>query len=248
MIDPGPPAGPAAAWYPDPTGRYEHRFYNGRAWTADVSRAGVRGIDPLGVEPAAAEPPRDGRATAALVLGVVAATTAWMPFLFVVGVVCAVLAICFGVAAMRRRPRDRRGFAGAGVVLGAVAIPLAAVGVWLSAAVLDVVDRYQNPPAHSIELTACAVDVDTSTPATLHVAGTITNTDDHAGAYRIRVEAATGGGRREQLVFEVDSLQPGNSARFDRTESLTAYDADGTAPQCEVTDVTGPLPFGVDIE
>ncbi len=246
MTDPGPPAGPAAAWYPDPTGRYEHRFYNGRAWTADVSRGGVRGVDPLGVEPPAAEAPRDGRATAALVLGVVAATTAWMPLLFVAGVVCGVLAICFGVAAMRRRPRDRRGFAGAGVVLGAVAIPLAAVGVWLSAAVLGVVDRYQNPPAHSIAVTACAVD--DSTSPTLRVAGTITNTDDHAGAYRIRVEAATGGGRREQLVFEVDSLQPGDSAQFDRTESLAASDADGTAPQCRVTDVTGPLPFGVDIE
>ena len=138
------------------------------------------------------------------------------------------------------------GFAGAGVVLGAVAIPLAAVGVWLSSAVLGVVDRYQNPPAHSIEITACAVD-DSASP-TLRVAGTITNTDDHAGAYRIRVEAATGGGRREQLVFEVDSLQPGAAAQFDRTESLTASDADGTAPQCRVTDVTGPLPFGVDIE
>ena len=118
--------------------------------------------------------------------------------------------------------------------------------MWLSAAVLGVVDRYQNPPAHSIAVTACAVD--DSTSPTLRVAGTITNTDDHAGAYRIRVEAATGGGRREQLVFEVDSVQPGDSAQFDRTEPLAASDTDGTAPQCRVIDVTGPLPFGLDIE
>jgi hypothetical protein len=248
VIDPSPPAGPPAAWYPDPTGRYEHRFYNGRTWTADVSRAGVRGFDPLGVEPAPAEPHHDRRATAALVLGVVAATTAWMPFLFVVGVVCAVLAICFGVAAMRRRPRDRRGFAAAGLVLGAVAVPLAAVGVWLSAVVLGVVDRYLDPPSHAIELTTCAVDGGVGTPATLHVAGTITNTDDHAGAFRVRVEATIGGGRRERLVFELEPLPAGHSMAFERTEPLTAYEADGTAPQCEVTDVTGPLPFGVDVE
>ena len=57
-----------------------------------------------------------------------------------------------------------------------------------------------------------------------------------------------GGGRREQLVFEVDSVRPGDSAQFERTEPLAASDTDGTAPQCRVTDVTGPLPFGVDIE
>ena len=32
--------GPAAGWHPDPTGRHELRYWDGRQWTADVSDAG----------------------------------------------------------------------------------------------------------------------------------------------------------------------------------------------------------------
>ena len=35
-------------WYPDPTGRFEYRFYNGQQWTADVSVNGHRSVDPFG--------------------------------------------------------------------------------------------------------------------------------------------------------------------------------------------------------
>jgi hypothetical protein len=34
-----------AGWYPDPTGRHEHRFWDGNAWTLDVADDGVAGID-----------------------------------------------------------------------------------------------------------------------------------------------------------------------------------------------------------
>ncbi len=34
------PAVPAD-WYPDPSGRYEHRYWDGSKWTDNVSRAGV---------------------------------------------------------------------------------------------------------------------------------------------------------------------------------------------------------------
>lgn len=41
--------GPAAGWYPDPFGRYETRYWDGRAWTANVSTRGVPGMDePVG--------------------------------------------------------------------------------------------------------------------------------------------------------------------------------------------------------
>ncbi|MGA0270730.1 MAG: DUF2510 domain-containing protein, partial [Ilumatobacteraceae bacterium] len=36
-------------WYPDPLGRYDHRWFNGTSWTADVSTDGVRQVDPLGI-------------------------------------------------------------------------------------------------------------------------------------------------------------------------------------------------------
>jgi hypothetical protein len=39
------PAVPAD-WYPDPSGRYEHRYWDGSKWTDNVSRAGVMYKDP----------------------------------------------------------------------------------------------------------------------------------------------------------------------------------------------------------
>jgi hypothetical protein len=34
-------------WYPDPSGRFDHRFWDGEQWTESVSRAGVPDTDPL---------------------------------------------------------------------------------------------------------------------------------------------------------------------------------------------------------
>lgn len=39
------PAVPAD-WYKDPSGRYEHRYWDGTKWTDNVSRAGVTYKDP----------------------------------------------------------------------------------------------------------------------------------------------------------------------------------------------------------
>lgn len=36
-----------AAWYPDPTGRYEARYWDGRKWTSHISHYGATGADPL---------------------------------------------------------------------------------------------------------------------------------------------------------------------------------------------------------
>ncbi len=36
-----------ADWYPDPTGRFEHRYYDGNAWTDHVSSGGLPGTDPI---------------------------------------------------------------------------------------------------------------------------------------------------------------------------------------------------------
>jgi hypothetical protein len=47
---PSPPIAPTvtpAGWYPDPSGRYEHRWYDGRTWTAAVAHRGQTGHDPL---------------------------------------------------------------------------------------------------------------------------------------------------------------------------------------------------------
>ena len=35
-----------AAWYADPSGRYELRYWNGKEWTEHVARSGQQFIDP----------------------------------------------------------------------------------------------------------------------------------------------------------------------------------------------------------
>ncbi len=40
------PASPAS-WFPDPTGRHELRYWDGQAWTADVSDGGTTAQDPV---------------------------------------------------------------------------------------------------------------------------------------------------------------------------------------------------------
>lgn len=51
---------PPADWYPDPTGRYDYRYWDGEQWTGHVSTAGSTEWDPL---PESA--PSDSAATAA---------------------------------------------------------------------------------------------------------------------------------------------------------------------------------------
>ena len=41
-----PPPAPAG-WYADPSTRHGLRFWNGAAWTSDVSDAGVQAQDPI---------------------------------------------------------------------------------------------------------------------------------------------------------------------------------------------------------
>ena len=43
---PPPPAAPAG-WMADPTGKHEHRYWDGRAWTSNVADQGRTSVDPL---------------------------------------------------------------------------------------------------------------------------------------------------------------------------------------------------------
>ncbi len=45
----GPPPAlyPPSGWYPDPSGRHEHRYWDGKGWTAHVSTGGVHSEEPL---------------------------------------------------------------------------------------------------------------------------------------------------------------------------------------------------------
>ncbi len=46
----------APGWYPDPSGRYEFRWFDGNGWSPAVSRGGVQATDELGVAPAPTMP------------------------------------------------------------------------------------------------------------------------------------------------------------------------------------------------
>src|SRR5688500_11873704 len=116
-----------SGWFPDPNGRHEHRYFNGRSWTADVADGGQRSADPRGSAASrtaalAPAPAGNGMATAALVCGIGAVLLAWIPFIVVAGFVLAILALVFGVQGVRRAKLTGNGHgqALAGAVLGAV--------------------------------------------------------------------------------------------------------------------------------
>jgi uncharacterized protein YxjI len=49
-----PPPAPEpypAGWYPDPSGRYDHRWYDGTQWTHHVASDGTQTVDPEGIGP-----------------------------------------------------------------------------------------------------------------------------------------------------------------------------------------------------
>jgi len=241
-------------WYPDPSGRFEFRFHNGLLWTADVSTNGQRYVDPLGAAPAASpqaftsQPSRrNGLALASMILGIVAVSIAWMPFIVVIGAICAFLAVLFGVIALARGHRAAssghgtgKGFAVAGLVTGGLGGLLCIVGVVFSVALVGAFDRYANPAANDVSLTSCELE-----GASVHVVGELENRDDVEADFTVQIaftRPGTNNPHRSARAF-VDDVAPGESAVFELTESVGLDDVD-----CIVTDVTGPLPFGLDIE
>jgi Protein of unknown function (DUF2510) len=59
----------APGWQPDPSGRHEYRYWDGSAWTDDVSDAGATSLDPLPTVPppgGPGDPAPSGEPTAAL--------------------------------------------------------------------------------------------------------------------------------------------------------------------------------------
>src|SRR6476646_756294 len=46
MSEPSNPGGEPAGWQPDPTGKHQYRYWDGKAFTDNVSDAGATSIDP----------------------------------------------------------------------------------------------------------------------------------------------------------------------------------------------------------
>ncbi len=131
-------------WFPDPTGRHDHRWWDGAAWTAHVADGGVAALDAIEApgRPAPPGPPALGRseprpggadsgndpvAVTALVIGLIALPATLIPGL---GIVLAAAAVVLGLAArsrIRTSRRDGDGVAIAGLVVGLVALMIALV-------------------------------------------------------------------------------------------------------------------------
>lgn len=238
-----------AGWYPDPTGRYAHRFHNGRAWTADVADAGERFVDPLGTAmPAAPDTPpvatggRNGPATAAMVLGIIAVTIAWLPFLVVLGVLLAVPAIAFGIGGLRRSEPTGAGrsFAIVGLATGGSAIAAAVIGVVLTIVVLDALEAYRSPADHETRTIDCSVDDGTAV-----FTAELTNVDDQPGDFAVLVtfvRPGTDNAHRSARV-SLEDVPPGATERFEVRRPVTLDDVD-----CRIARVDGPLPFGIPLD
>lgn len=135
----------APGWFPDPTGRHDHRWWDGAAWTAHVADAGVAAVDPLPPVPGSSEQPgpmADPRRPSAgsvaparsgtdpVAIGALAAGLVGLPLLFapVIGLAAPVAALALGLVArarLRSSGRGGRGLAVSGIVLGAVGIAVA---------------------------------------------------------------------------------------------------------------------------
>jgi hypothetical protein len=234
-------------WYADPIGRFELRYYNGAAWTADVSSDGDRFVDPLGIElgPRVADAARsdrsatNGPATAAMVLGIIAVAIAWLPFIVVLGVIAAVLALVFGAVGVRRSTATGAGRSRAlvGLVTAAAGLVAASLGVILTLVVLDAYDAYVDPGPHDVVITSCEI-----VGSRAMASGTLENLGTEPADFSVQigfVRPGTDNAHRTGRAV-LDDVEPGQRSEFEVERQV---ELDGV--DCIVVEVTGPMPFGL---
>lgn len=185
---------------------------------------------------------RNGPATAAMVLGIIAVTIAWLPFLVVLGVLLAAVAIPLGIAGLRRAAADGTGrsFAIVGLATGGSAIAAAVIGVVLTVVVIDALDAYRNPADHEARTVDCRV-----TDGSAVLVAELTNVDDQAGDFAVLVtfvRPGTDNAHRSARV-SLEDVAPGATERFEVRRAITLDDID-----CRIARVDGPLPFGISLD
>jgi hypothetical protein len=249
-VEPQPGQNPngLAGWHHDPMGRFEYRYFNGVQWTSDVSVNGQRYVDaPIAqVVPQVAphvvikNPPR-GKAIAAFVLAISALFVGWIPFVFVLATGAAICAIVFGVLGLKAaRLQDGfgRGFAVAGLALSPFALAVCVGGFFFTLAVVREVRGFADPGPNELFIEPpCVVSNGT---ATLH--GRIHNLDGSVHDYRIIVHFDDGtiDTVGDAVVTEV---QPDATAVWTASAPVN-----GSSAECNVTNVFGPIPFGIDLQ
>ena len=241
----------SAGWFPDPTGRYEFRYWNGQRWTADVSVSGTRFVDPVGpstYQPGwgptspqvqAAPSHARGMAVAAFVVGLVSVLIAWVPFIVFLGAAGAIAAFVFGILGLRKAAGQDgygRPFAVTGIVFALVAGGLCVVGVMLTGRVIDEVNSYLDPGPVTKAITECSKEA-----GLVSAKGTVHNDDTVAHAYTVTVSYSSGGKVVATDLASVTSVAPGGTGSFE-SSAFVAVVGDLT---CTVSGITGPPPFGL---
>ena len=233
-----------AGWHPDPTGRFEFRYFNGERWTSDVSLHGQRFVDQAG--PAAAQqgwglaasmtrPPSRGFAVASFVVGLASLLIGWVPFVFVLGAAGAITAIVFGLIALGRVRREATGrsFAIAGIALSVAALGVSVFGFFLTRSVMREFNQFLDIGPHTAQIDSCV-----TTDGLVTLDGSITNDDDVTHSYTLVVSYNADGDVLDTDEATVRSLAPGNTAKFHTTAFVT-----GERVQCAIDAVHGPTPF-----
>lgn len=219
-----------AGWHPDPAHRFELRWYNGTAWTADVATHGQRFVDPAGASGSALT--GNGRAIAALVLGLIAISTVWFPFLVVIGVAAGAAGTVVGWLALRRPPSTARPMAIWGVCLSVLSFGGAPVGWVLTTNILDRVAASLEPGPYEVVIDECTTD-----RFSITMRASITNRDDSAHRYEITVHYLVDDEVVAMDTAPLESLEPGATDDF---VTISNFRVDpGDSAECTVADVSG---------
>lgn len=239
-------------WHPDPTRRFEFRYYNGQRWTSDVSVNGQRFVDHLesSQPPGSTQPgwsqqlqvergPSRGFAIASFWVAFGSVLAAWLPFVFAGAIAGAVVAFVFGVIALRRERRQAargRGYAIAGIVLAVTALGMSVIGFVLTRSVLREVNAFLDAGPHTATIDGC-VTVDGLTILT----GSITNDDTVVRSYTVLVNYLSAGKILDSDEASVPAVAPDATGTF-RTTAFVGSDA---VVECRIDTVNGPQPFAL---
>lgn len=245
-----------AGWYPDPMGRFEFRYFNGTAWTADVATDGARQIDQLGTAPTPVAPPpssagpgiaaggfaptapTNGLSTAAMVLGIVGVALGLLMVLFWVAIPLGILALVLGLVARRRARASGIGRpqALAGVIMGPIAIGLGMAGLVLLWP--DLRDAFRDA-TRQLDGTAAVVEIEECRVAdgVVRATGVVRNRTSVGHTVEIEIAVLPPGSSTPLTVIGATVFDLG--ADQERPfEASGALDADPDAIRCTVDRVS----------
>ncbi len=231
MVDQQRPPG----WLPDPSGRYQFRWFNGQSFTGDVSVGGNRFVDPLPLVHISERRTR-GMAVAGFVVALIAAMLAWLPFVFVVGGVAAIVAFVLsllGLRAARRNAGYGRALAASGVAISVLAAGLTVAGFYFTRYAIRELDKIGELGEYQVAVDACR-----SSDGLTVFDGHITNLDDEQHGYYVAVEFLVRNEVTARRNLGPVQVSPGETANLHLAEFIESGPV-----ECRVAEVSAGIAF-----